>query len=283
VTDIYPKVDDDSLEVRDKATDMRERRRRGEDGLIDPITLYEGKILDGRVRYRACLVSGTEPRFEEYEGSDPEGFLVSRNLHRDLSKLQRALIAARTVTAEPGGDHQSAAAKATPQTCGVGPKERTIAEAADKHRISEANVERARTIINNGLPELIDAFLRPTMFWVSWRKAKEVSGASKDDQRQWLHDQRHVINSDRPRPDRPPAPETIPGEKMWRRLTNEQKRRLMERFGLPWSILDWRAQGMTEIALPDAVIRILPRGEAVDRRGRTKPATSGAPPSHEEE
>lgn len=34
-----------------------------EHGLLDAITLYEDKILDGRNRYRACLDAGVEPFF----------------------------------------------------------------------------------------------------------------------------------------------------------------------------------------------------------------------------
>ena len=33
-------------------------------GLIEPIVLYEDRVLDGRHRYRACIETGIEPRFE---------------------------------------------------------------------------------------------------------------------------------------------------------------------------------------------------------------------------
>jgi hypothetical protein len=52
------------------------------EGLLEPITLYESKILDGRCRYEACLKAKVEPRFVDYTGSDPEGFVVSKNLAR---------------------------------------------------------------------------------------------------------------------------------------------------------------------------------------------------------
>lgn len=51
-------------------------------GLIEPIALYEGMILDGRNRYRACLVAGVEPRFEEYTGSNPAIYVDSKNAFR---------------------------------------------------------------------------------------------------------------------------------------------------------------------------------------------------------
>src|SRR5690349_17486868 len=51
-------------------------------GLRFPITLYEGKILDGRHRHRACLDAGVEPRFQEYDGTDPAAFVISAAVHR---------------------------------------------------------------------------------------------------------------------------------------------------------------------------------------------------------
>lgn len=51
-------------------------------GLLSPITTYEGKILDGKLRYEACLAAGVEPTFVEYKGDEPEKFLISMNVRR---------------------------------------------------------------------------------------------------------------------------------------------------------------------------------------------------------
>jgi hypothetical protein len=64
-------------------------------GLREKITLFEGKILDGRNRYRATFKAGIEPQFEEFKGDDPAAFVISRNIHRRhlTPKLKRDLIA----------------------------------------------------------------------------------------------------------------------------------------------------------------------------------------------
>lgn len=61
-------------------------------GLHLPITLFNGMIIDGWHRYRACLESGVAPQFEDLpDGADPVAFVRSRNLHRrDLTPSQRA-------------------------------------------------------------------------------------------------------------------------------------------------------------------------------------------------
>lgn len=64
-------------------------------GLLTPITLYEGMILDGGNRYRACLDAGVEPRFDNFDGSDVVTFVLSSNFHRrHLSPGQQATIVA---------------------------------------------------------------------------------------------------------------------------------------------------------------------------------------------
>jgi hypothetical protein len=63
-------------------------------GLLNPILTYEGKILDGRNRFRACSIAGVSPVFTEYEGNDPVGHVYSLNLHRrQLTQSQKAAFA----------------------------------------------------------------------------------------------------------------------------------------------------------------------------------------------
>jgi len=69
-------------------------------GLLEPILVdAEGRILDGRNRYRACLESGVEVRFVEWHGQqDPAELTLSLNLRRrHLDESQRALLGARLV------------------------------------------------------------------------------------------------------------------------------------------------------------------------------------------
>jgi hypothetical protein len=64
--------------------------------LRHPITTYEGKILDGKLRYEACLAAGVEPTFKEYKGNDPEGLVISANVMRKhWTSGQLAMIAAK--------------------------------------------------------------------------------------------------------------------------------------------------------------------------------------------
>ncbi len=86
LADLIPKMTDD--EFAKLQEDIREH------GLIEPIVLYENKVLDGRHRYQACQQAGVVPRFEPYTGDDPVSFVVAKNLHRrHLNASQRAMLA----------------------------------------------------------------------------------------------------------------------------------------------------------------------------------------------
>jgi hypothetical protein len=51
-------------------------------GLLEPITLYEGKVLDGINRQKVCDETGVSPQYEEFSGDDPARFVFSQNLAR---------------------------------------------------------------------------------------------------------------------------------------------------------------------------------------------------------
>src|SRR5947209_6736957 len=65
----------------------------GTRGLINPIIMLDGMILDGRNRYRACIDAGVPVRTENFTGNDPLGWVMSANVRRRyLNESQRAMI-----------------------------------------------------------------------------------------------------------------------------------------------------------------------------------------------
>ncbi len=67
-----------------------------QNGQLEPIILHEGKILDGRNRYNACLKLGIKPKMKDYDGEnlDPLSFVISKNIkRRHLTASQKALLA----------------------------------------------------------------------------------------------------------------------------------------------------------------------------------------------
>jgi ParB-like chromosome segregation protein Spo0J len=107
-------------------------------GLLTPIVLFEGRILDGRNRYRVCLETGIAPRTFNYVGDDPVSVVASMNLHRrHLNPSQRAMIAARLADSKPGGD------RTKPQNCGL-----SHGRAAARFKISKRLVDLASALLN---------------------------------------------------------------------------------------------------------------------------------------
>lgn len=84
-SELFPLLSDER--AAELAVDIKAR------GLLEPITLYEGMILDGRNRYRACVAAEAEPRAVQYEGDDPVGWVLAKNLNRrHLTDDQRAMV-----------------------------------------------------------------------------------------------------------------------------------------------------------------------------------------------
>lgn len=153
LADIFPMMDEPSaaeLLADVLANDIREQ-----------IVLFDGKILDGRNRYRAGLAAGLIHeedgadrtryfvRFVPEVDGDPLRFVISKNLkRRHLTDDQRRMIAGRLVSAQPGRP----ASGETPAECGL-----KISEAAALINSDAAGTERARTVLNKAEPVIINA------------------------------------------------------------------------------------------------------------------------------
>jgi hypothetical protein len=95
-SEIHPLAALFPLMADDEYASLRDSIR--EQGLQEPITRYEGKVLDGRHRLRACDELSVEPIWQEYDGGDPVGYIVARNIaRRHLNTTEKAKIAALLV------------------------------------------------------------------------------------------------------------------------------------------------------------------------------------------
>lgn len=112
-------------------------------GLRAPITLYEGKILDGRNRYKACEMVKVAPRFRDLNGDgDPLAFIISANItRRHLTESQRAIIAAKLANLGHGQKKADA------------PRGASQADAAKRLDVSRRSVQRAKQVLDNAPPE----------------------------------------------------------------------------------------------------------------------------------
>src|SRR3990167_7869775 len=67
-----------------------------DNGLREPIVLFDGAVLDGRNRLRACEAASVAPRSEPYAGTNPAAYAIDKTItRRHLGSSQRAMIAAK--------------------------------------------------------------------------------------------------------------------------------------------------------------------------------------------
>lgn len=104
------------------------------EGLHYAITVFEGKILDGRRRYTACLKAEVTPRFDYLEKCpDPIKFVWSLNYHRrNLKDHQKGIVAGRAKDL----------------------RKRYEAEAKERQKASGGDRKSGRSVVEN-LPEPI--------------------------------------------------------------------------------------------------------------------------------
>ena len=144
-----------------------------ENGLLIPISLYEGKILDGRNRYQACLLAKADPTFTEYTGDNPIKFVYSMNEKRRHQTTSQRAMAAAKIANLPDGVRKDRSANLPTLTV-------TQPEAARELKVSERSVRSAKAVLDHGTPELIAAVERGR---IPVSKAASISKKEESEQK----------------------------------------------------------------------------------------------------
>lgn len=123
-------------------------------GLQEPIWIYQGMVLDGRNRYRACQEIGIDAPSREYLGADPVAFVVSLNLaRRHLNESQRGMVAAKLANMRRGGDRPSAN-DSNFESANLPNGNVSQPQAAEMLNVSERTVRSAKKVIDYAIPEI---------------------------------------------------------------------------------------------------------------------------------
>lgn len=188
LANIFPLMEGDDLQKL--ADDISKH------GLKEPIQIYDGKVIDGRNRYRACLLAGKElATFEEIDFEEIEdaiSHVVSLNLkRRHLDESQRGLAAAKArglyeeaaKQRHAEGSHKGGLA--SPSNKGVAQvphpcKSRPWSDdAAKDFNVSPRTVRSGNKVLKHGSEELINAVEKGE---VKLKPAEEIAKLRKEEQ-----------------------------------------------------------------------------------------------------
>ena len=185
-------------------------------GLKEPIVVYDGKILDGRNRYLACLEAGVEPTYVVWdEIGDPYSYVLARNkVRRHQTVGELAMAAAKcakgTINWNKAHRKMSRQEKAIEAEGGTANgSSDSYGEAAKKAGLGRSTVQRAAKVLETGTPELQQAVAEET---VSVTAAAEIASLPPEEQVQAIEQSKVGL---KPPPDKlDPAGQVIPEQAM---------------------------------------------------------------------
>jgi len=149
---IFPLLED--AEQNHLVEDLRKH------GLLEDIETLDGQILDGRNRYRCCLLAQIAPRFREVRVDDPVAYVISKNLHRrHLTPTQISMVGARA------REHYDREAKERQKRKPADSVQENLPEQKGQARdqaakavgVSGRTIDFATKVLAQGTPELIQA------------------------------------------------------------------------------------------------------------------------------
>ena len=167
-------------------------------GLLTPIVMFEGKVLDGRHRLRACQELGIDPRFEQYEGTEEQAasYVCSVNVaRRHMNPAQLGICAAKLkgwfaerakarmlAAAEAGNLTRHGKSSAEPNWAQPtnGEHGRARAQAAAAVGVGSGTVHRAEVVLRDAVKEVVSKVEEGGM---SLHEAFTVSSLPVDTQR----------------------------------------------------------------------------------------------------
>lgn len=157
-------------------------------GLLEPITILDGKILDGRNRHRAiCELVAYDKDFNYDEAVKfahvpedftPEQYVITRNLHRrNLNESQRALFAGLMLLEFKEDKTLSKAEKTNL------PKGTKADHFGKIFNVSGSSVKSAQIVIKDGLP-IVKEFVQKGVWRLSL--ARKIAELTTEEQKQLI-------------------------------------------------------------------------------------------------
>lgn len=157
-------------------------------GQRNPIYTHEGKIVDGRNRYQACIELGIHPRFEQWDGV---GMLCDFVWDMNASRRQLTGGALRIAAGRYAIEHTAERQRLSDGRFTIRSNDlmddskdledfsSTRKKAAEKFKIGEGSVQRAMEVIQRGVPELAQAVESDR---ITVNKAAEIARKPKEQQ-----------------------------------------------------------------------------------------------------
>lgn len=147
---LFPMMPDDQYQA------FKEDIRKN--GFQQDVTFYKGQILDGRNRYKAAIELDLLDELpiceiDDDTNFDPYQWVISRNLHRrHLNESQRSMVGARLAKLREGRPPN------TGETVSIDTVNApSLEKAAEQLQVGRASIARAKTVLNEGSQDLIDA------------------------------------------------------------------------------------------------------------------------------
>lgn len=161
-------------------------------GVLNPITVFEGMVIDGWHRYTAANELGMDCPVVELGDVDPRDFVLAQNkARRHVTQAQLAIATTTVYAWRPVGN--PALSNSAP-----GAELKTTKELAVSAGVSERTIEQAKAVQTKAAPEVVEAVKAGE---IGLKKAAAIAKLPKEEQAAAIHK-----TAPKAVPEAPPAP-----------------------------------------------------------------------------